>query len=49
MCRAQRLFGRQGIQVLPFQVDFQARGRWAGPPWRDFLALLLRTTVLAPC
>ena len=35
MCRAQRLFERQGLQVLPFPVDFQARGRWAGPLWRD--------------
>ena len=31
MRRAQRLFERQGMQVLPFPVDFQARGRWAGP------------------
>jgi len=35
MRRAQRLFERQGMQVLPFPVDFQARGRWAGPLWRD--------------
>ena len=35
MLRAQRLFERQGMQVLPFPVDFQARGRWAGPLWRD--------------
>ena len=35
MRRSQRLFEHQGIQVLPFPVDFQARGRWAGPPWRD--------------
>ena len=35
MRRAQRLFQRQGMQVLPFPVDFQARGRWAGPLWRD--------------
>ena len=33
--RAQRLFERQGLKVLPFPVDFQARGRWAGPLWRD--------------
>ena len=26
---------RQGLKVLPFPVDFQARGRWAGPLWRD--------------
>ena len=31
----QRIFERQVVQVLPFPVDFQARGRWAGPLWRD--------------
>ena len=35
MRRAQRLFERQGMQVLPFPVDFHARGRWAGQFWRD--------------
>lgn len=30
MRRSKRLFERQGLQVLPFPVDFQARGRWAG-------------------
>ena len=35
MRRAQRLFERQGLKVLPFPVDFQARGRWAGSLWRD--------------
>ncbi len=35
MRRAQRLFERQGLQVVPFPVDFQARGQWAGPLWRD--------------
>ena len=35
MRRAQRLFERQGFKVLPFPVDFQVRGRWAGPLWRD--------------
>ena len=36
MRRAQRLFERQGLKVLPFPVDFQSRGRcWAGPLWRD--------------
>ena len=35
MRRAQRLFERQGLKVLPFPVDFQARGLWAGPLWRD--------------
>ena len=35
MRRAQRLFERQGLNVVPFPVDFQARGQWAGPLWRD--------------
>ena len=35
MRRAQRLFERQGLKVVPFPVDFQARGQWAGPIWRD--------------
>ena len=35
MRRAQRLFERQGFKVLPFPVDFQARGGWAGSLWRD--------------
>ncbi|QNI57199.1 hypothetical protein SynBIOSU31_00285 [Synechococcus sp. BIOS-U3-1] len=35
MRRAQRLFERQGVKVIPFPVDFQARGHWAGPIWRD--------------
>jgi len=35
MRRAQHLFERQGLQVLPFLVDFQVRGRWAGPHRRD--------------
>lgn len=35
MRRAQRLFERQGLTVIPFPVDFQARGQWAGPIWRD--------------
>ena len=35
MRRAQRLFERQGLTVLPFPVDFQARGQWAGAIWRD--------------
>ena len=33
--RAKRLFERQGLQVLPFPVDFQARGAWAGHPLAD--------------
>ena len=35
MRRAQRLFERQGFEVKPFPVDFQAQGAWAGPLWRD--------------
>ena len=35
MQRAQRLFERQGFVVEPFPVDFQARGDWVGPQWRD--------------
>ena len=35
MRRSQRLFERQGLQVLTFPVDFQARGSWAGPLWHD--------------
>ena len=35
MQRARRLFERQGLVVQPFPVDFQARGAWAGPQWRD--------------
>ena len=35
MRRAQRLFERQGFEVGPFPVDFQARGAWAGPLWHD--------------
>ena len=35
MRRAQRLFERQGLNVVPFPVDFQGRGQWVGPIWRD--------------
>ena len=35
MRRSQRLFECQGLQVLPFPVDFQARGGWAGSLWRN--------------
>ena len=35
MRRAQRLFEREGLTVLPFPVDFKARGHWAGPIWGD--------------
>ena len=40
MLRAQRLFQRQGLSVLPFPVDFQASGAWAGNPWRNPLNLV---------
>ncbi|MEB3200222.1 MAG: YdcF family protein [Synechococcaceae cyanobacterium] len=33
--RAQRLFERQGLRVIPFAVDFQASGLWAGHPLAD--------------
>ena len=46
MRRAQRLFERQGLQVLPFPVDFQARGRWADPLWRDPTQWLPSATAL---
>lgn len=35
MPRARRLFERQGLRVLPYPVDFQASGAWAGSPLRD--------------
>ena len=35
MPRAKRLFERQGLRVLPFPVDFQASGAWAGNPMAD--------------
>jgi len=35
MRRAQGLLERQGLEVEPFPVDFQVRGAWAGPLWRD--------------
>lgn len=38
--RARRLFERQGLRVLPFPVDFQARGAWAGHPLADPLNYL---------
>lgn len=36
MARAQALFKRQGLDVIPYPVDFQARGSWAGSVLRDF-------------
>jgi uncharacterized SAM-binding protein YcdF (DUF218 family) len=38
--RAVRLFERQGLQVIPYPVDFQARGAWAGHPLADPLNYL---------
>ncbi len=38
--RAQRLFERQGLTVVPFPVDFQASGAWAGHPLADPLQWL---------
>ena len=35
MRSSQRPFECQGMEVLPFPVDFQERGLWAGPLWRD--------------
>ena len=35
MQRSIKLFEKQGLEVVPFPVDFQARGRWSGPLWRD--------------
>ena len=46
MHRSQRLFERQGMQVLPVPVDFQASGRWAGPLWRDPTQWLPSATAL---
>jgi uncharacterized SAM-binding protein YcdF (DUF218 family) len=40
MARAQRLFEQQGLRVVPFPVDFQATGSWAGQPLRDPLRYL---------
>ena len=40
MRRAQVLFERQGLTVLPYPVDFQVRAAWAGSIWRDPLQWL---------
>ena len=37
----------QGVQVLPFSVDFQVCGRWAGPLWSDSTLWLPSASVLA--
>lgn len=34
------------MQVLPFPVDFTARGRWAVPLWRYFTQCLNRANAL---
>jgi uncharacterized SAM-binding protein YcdF (DUF218 family) len=36
MPRARVLFERQGLAVVPYPVDFQARGTWAGSVLGDF-------------
>jgi uncharacterized SAM-binding protein YcdF (DUF218 family) len=36
MARARTLFARQGLVVVPYPVDFQSRGAWAGSVWKDF-------------
>ena len=40
MPRAARLFERQGLTVIPYPVDFQASGAWAGNPLADPLNFL---------
>ena len=35
MRRAQRLFERQGLKVIPFSAYFWECGRWADSLWRD--------------
>ena len=47
MPRARKLFERQGLTVLPFPVDFQASGAWAGHPLRDPLRYLPTAAGLA--
>ena len=46
MRRSQRLFEREGLQVLPFPVDFKTHGRWAGPLWRNPTQWLPSATAL---
>lgn len=36
MARASALFSRQGLEVIPYPVDFQSRGVWAGSVLKDF-------------
>lgn len=40
MARAQRLFERRGLRVVPLPVDFQSTGSWAGQPLGDPLRYL---------
>ena len=40
MPRAQRLFERVGFTVLPYPVDFQSSGFWAGNPLHNPLNFL---------
>ena len=47
MRRAQRLFERQGMEVMAFPVDFKARGSWAGGVWRDPLQWMPNAASLA--
>ena len=35
MQRAQKMFERQGLAVVPFPVDFKTRGQWAGNRLKD--------------
>jgi uncharacterized SAM-binding protein YcdF (DUF218 family) len=46
MPRAARLFERQGLRVIPYPVDFQATGAWAGHLLADPLNLLPSSTGL---
>ena len=46
MRRSKRLFERQGLDVVSFPVDFQARGPWAGAVWRDPIQWLPSTWAL---
>lgn len=47
MPRAFRLFQRQGLTVIPYPVDFQASGAWAGNLLADPLNFLPSATGLA--
>lgn len=48
MRSSQRPFECHGMEVLPLPVDFQERGLWAGPLWRDpALARVLNDCSLA--